>query len=73
MQFLKLCFLVETHTYIRAPLEVITRHTMINTCMPRAHSHTMAICETKQDWNEDSLMQALDYLQEKTSPWEQLQ
>ena len=46
---------------------------MINTRMPHAHSHRTAICETKQDWNEDSLMKALDYLQEKTSSWEQLQ
>ena len=57
------------NTHIIAPLEGITRHTMINTCMPHAHSHTMVICETKQDWNEDRVLKALDDLQEKTSSW----
>ena len=37
------------------------------------HIRTTAISKTKQDWNEDSLLKALDNLQEETSPCEPLQ
>ena len=61
----KACHFEVTDTYIRAPLEGIIRHKIINTCMPHAYSQTMATCKTKKDWNEDSLLKALDDLQEK--------
>ena len=64
----ELCLSKEKHTFICTPEEGITRYNIINNFVPHIQSWTMATCTTKKGWSKDSLVKALEDLQEKISP-----